>query len=194
MGYRHYFYKLPKAEAEEIKNCKTNAEFCNWAESKGYEVERYKGEEPYCPVYGVGKEIYEFGKYVDWAFSLQEKNESIFGSEELKEKYYDYAPVICSKDDFLSVINIYKQKIIDYLQGLLKEDKKIKIPIEQRWKNHITGELSEWNNAFGYSAINTDLSRECITQSWLYEYAIFELVRKYKTFDFENNALVLLGW
>jgi hypothetical protein len=32
-----------------------------------------------------------------------------------------------------------------------------------------------------------------INRSGLYEYAIFELVRVYKTFDWENDALVLIG-
>lgn len=29
---------------------------------------------------------------------------------------------------------------------------------------------------------------------WDYEYAIFELVRLYKSFDWENDELVLVGW
>ncbi len=194
MGYRHYFYSVPKTQIEEIKKCKTNNEFCDWAESKGYEVERYEGENPYCAVYKLGKEIYEFGKYIDWAFKMQEKNESIFDSEELNERYVDYQPVLCSKEDFLFAINIYKQKIIDFYKELLAEDKESKIPIEQRHKQHIENQLSEWANNFGICPIDTNLERETINRSWLYEYAIFELVRVYKTFDWEKNALVLLGW
>ena len=34
----------------------------------------------------------------------------------------------------------------------------------------------------------------CGTNSWSYEYSIFELVRLYKTFDWENDNLVLMGW
>lgn len=194
MGYRHYFYKFAKTEIEEIKKCKTCDDFYEWAESKGYEVERYEGEEPYCGIYNIGKEVYAFGKYVDWAFKMQETNESIFASDELKERYEDETPVICTQDDFLSVINIYRQKIIDYYKGLLEEDKESKRSIEERHKIHIIKQLNEWNNNFGFCPVNTDLTRECINDSWLYEYAIFELVRVYKTFDFENNALVLLGW
>lgn len=194
MGYRHYFHKLPKAQLEEIKKCKTNDDFCNYAENKGYEVDRYEDEEPYCPIFKIGKEVYEFGKYCDWAFDMQEKNESIFGNDELKERYSDYQAVICSKEDFLFVINTYKQKIIDYYKNLLAENKESKTPIEKRHKLHIENQLHEWENAFGCCPINTDLSVEHINDSWMYEYAIFELVRVYKTFDFENNALVLLGW
>ena len=194
MGYIHYFYSVPKTQIEEIKKCKTNDEFCDWAESKGYEVERYEGEHPYCAVYKLGKEIYEFGKYVDWAFKMQEKNENIFDSEELKEKYVDFQPVLCSQDDFLFVINTYKQNIINFYKGLLEEDEQNKIPIEQKHKNHIKNQLNEWENNFGICPIDTNLERETINRSWLYEYAIFELVRVYKAFDWKNNALVLLGW
>lgn len=187
MGYRHYFYRFPKAEIEAIKACKTNEELCNWAESRGYSVHRYDGEPPYISIYDLGKEIYEFGKYVGWAFRMQENNESIFGSDELKERYQDYGPVLCAQEDFLTAINNYKNNIIEYYKELLQRD-------EQAWKHHITGQLSEWENDFGLCAVNTDLSVKHITSSWLYEYAIFDLVRLYKTFDFENDVLVLLGW
>lgn len=197
MGYRHYFYSLPKTQIEEIKKCKTNDEFCDWAESKGYEVSRYKGEAPYCEVYNIGKEIYEFGKYVDWAFKMQEKNESIFTTEELKERYEDYAPVICTQEDFLFAIDCYKQKIIDYYKSLFELDereKHHKITIEEKCKHHVKSQLGEWENGFGLCPIDTDLSHSYINRSWLYEYGIFELVRTYKTFDWKNNTLVLLGW
>lgn len=194
MGYRHYFYSVPKTQIAEIKRCKTNNEFCDWAEAKGYEVERYDGGKPSCPVYKIGKEICEFGKYVDWAFRMQEKNESIFGSEALKQRYADYTPVLCSQEDFVFAINTYKQNIIDYYKSLLEEDKVIKVPIEQKCKDHVENKLSEWENGFGICPIDTDLKSETINRSWLYEYAIFELVRVYKTFDWENDALVLLGW
>lgn len=197
MGYRHYFYEFPKTEIEEIKNCKTNDEFCDWAESKGYEVERYEGEETYISVYNLGKEIYEFGKYVDWAFKMQEKNESIFGNDELKKQYDDYSPVVCTQEDFLFVIDTYKKKIIDYYKGLLELDEideKHEITVEEKCKRHVVKQLTEWENGWGICPIDTDLSHSYINRSWLYEYGIFELVRRYKTFDWENNSLVLIGW
>ena len=47
---------------------------------------------------------------------------------------------------------------------------------------------------FGISPIDLDESRERITGDWSYEYTIFELVRLYKIFDWENDELVLVGW
>lgn len=122
MGYRHYFHAVPKTQIEAIRKCKTNEEFCEWAESAGYDIDRCEDEPTYVPVYRLGEEIYEFGKYVEWAFAMQEKNESIFISEELNKCYEDYTPVLCSKEDFLSVIDIYKKKIASYLESLLSND------------------------------------------------------------------------
>jgi hypothetical protein len=192
MGYRHYFYAIPKKQIEGIRNCKTNEEFCTWAEKAGYEVEREEDEEPWVTVYHLGREIYEFGKYVDWAFDMQNKNESIFTYDELKERYSDYDPVICSKDDFLAAIDNYKQKIISYLEGCLEEEEGS--TSEQKCVRDVKDRLYEWKNPYKYAAVDINDDRSCITTSWLYEYAIFELVRKYKTFDWENDCLVLLGW
>ena len=41
---------------------------------------------------------------------------------------------------------------------------------------------------------NTDIEDEKIVNSWLYEYSIFELVRLFKKFDWENDVLLLYGW
>lgn len=194
MGYRHYFYSIPKIEIEEIKRCKSNDDFCKFCIAHNYEVDDFGDNDKFVPVYKLGKEICEFGRLVDWAFKMQEKNESIFGDAELKQQYDDYSPVICTQEDFLFVIDEYKKKIINYYKGLLQEDKSHRLTNEQRWKRHLEDQLLEWENEFGFSAVNTDLSKSFITNSRLYEYSIFELVRQYKTFDFENNALVLIGW
>ncbi len=192
MGYRHYFYAVPKTQIEAIRKCETNEEFCGWAESAGYEVDRYEDDPPYMPVYHLGKELYCFGKYVDWAFTMQGKNESIFSTEELQEHYEDYRPVICSQEDFFSVIDIYRKKIASYLESLLSDEKDM--PSEQKCKRDIEERFDLWENCMGYYTVDTDLKKSYITSSWLYEYSIFELVRLYKTFDWDNDALVLIGW
>lgn len=190
MGYRHYFYAIPKTEIAEIRNCVTNEDFCSWAKNHGYEVDRYEGEKPYCGIYNIGKKIYEFGKYVDWAFDMESKNEKVFLSDELKERYEDFGFVLCTQDDFLTAINEYKRKVVSFLESLIENGE----VVSDRCKEDIKSRLYEWKNPFGTKAINTDLSTSCISQSWLYEYAVFELVRLYKTFDWDNDALVLVGW
>ena len=89
-----------------------------------------------------------------------------------------------------------KQNILFPLQNLKGEDKLSK---EERkhleWEFEIRDKLDAWSGKyFGILPIDLDESRERITGDWSYEYAIFELVRLYKIFDWENDELVLVGW
>ena len=205
MGYRHYLYAVPKKQAAEIQECKTNDDWCNFAENYGYEVSR-----DYCDdgsrwlsPYKIGTELYELGKYSEIGCKLESERPSLFTSEELKKRYEDYGFALLTKDDFKAVIEAYRQKIIDWLQSLLNpEDNPImpsKLSKEERKhlaiKHGIENKIDSWSGKyFGISPIDLDESRERITGDWSYEYAIFELVRLYKIFDWENNDLVLVGW
>lgn len=205
MGYRHYLYAVPKKQVAEIQSCKTNEELCNFAENYGYKVDRDccdDGSGWFSP-YEVGKEIYDLGKYSKIAFKLESERPSLFTSEELKDRYSDYGFALLTKDDFKAVIEAYRQRIVDWFQELLKPDKSRifsnKLSIEERkrleWEDEIKAKWEKWcGKYFGISPIDLDESRERITGDWSYEYAIFELVRLYKVFDWENDDLVLVGW
>ena len=65
----------------------------------------------------------------------------------------------------------------------------------QRLLKHCKDHLRWWKPEFGdYTAINTNKEKECLVSSWLYEHTIFDLVRIYKTFDWENKCLMFMGW
>lgn len=194
MGYSHRFHKIPKNEICEIKTLKTAAGLYDWAKYHGYHVYEPNGnEDGYFALYDLGKCIYDFGKDVDWAFVMQQSNDSLFDSDKLKAYYEDNQPVICSANDFLTAINSYKQQIIKYYKSLLVKTEYDSQTIEQKQQYHIRRQLREWENDFDYQPIDTDPANDRICQSHCYEYAIFELVRLYKTFDWEHDAIVLLG-
>ena len=205
MGYRHYLYAVPKKQVAEIQACKTNDDWCNFAENYGYEVSR-----DYCDdgsgwlsPYKIGTELYELGKYSEIGCKLESERPSLFTSEELKKRYEDYGFALLTKDDFKAVIEAYRQKIIDWLQSLLNPEDNPIIPskLSKEERKHLAIEhsieykIDSWSGKyFEISPIDLDESRERITGDWSYEYAIFELVRLYKIFDWENNDLVLVGW
>lgn len=205
MGYRHYLYAVPKKQVAEIQACKTNDDLCKFAENYGYEVSRdyFDDRSGYVFLYKIGKELYELGKYSEIGFKLESERPSPFTSEELKERYSDDGFALLTKDDFKSVIEFYRQKIIAWLESLLNPDESRidanKLSKEERkhleWEYEIKDKLEKWSGKyFGISPIDLDESRERITGDWSYEYAIFELVRLYKAFDWENDDLVLVGW
>ena len=205
MGYRHYLYAVPKKQVEEIQACKTNEDWCNFAESYGYKVDRdcCDGESGRFSPYKIGSSIYELGKHSEIGFKLEFERPSLFTSEELKERYSDDGFALLTKDDFKAVIEFYRQKIIAWLESLLNPNESRidanKLSKEERkhleWEYEIKDKLDAWSGKyFGISPIDLDESRERITGDWSYEYAIFELVRVYKIFDWENDDLVLVGW
>ena len=205
MGYRHYLYAITKKQVAEIQACKTNDDWCNFAERYGYRVSLSvcdDGSDWFAP-YDVGKELYGLGKYSEIGFKLESKRPSLFASDELKRRYEDYGFALLTKDDFKAVIETYRQKIINWLQSLLDPEDDPLIPSklskEERRRtlidNEIKDKIDNWSGKyFGISPIDLDENKERITGDWSYEYAIFELVRVYKAFDWENDDLVLVGW
>lgn len=205
MGYRHYLYAVPKKQVAEIQACKTNDDWCNFAEKHGYNVDRdCRDDGSGCVFpYQIGSAIYELGKRSEIGFKLESERPSLFTSEELKERYSDDGFALLTKDDFKAIIEFYRQKIVDWFQSLLNPNESRidanKLSKEERkhleWEYEIRDKLDAWSGKyFGISPIDLDESRDRITGDWSYEYAIFELVRLYKIFDWENNELVLVGW
>ena len=194
MGYRYYFYELPKSDLNEIRECKTQSDLCEWSKRHGYNLERHDEDGEWIDIIKLGKKLHCFGKDVEWAEHMQSKNESIFGNNDLKDQYNTYEPVVCSKKDFETAINACKQLIIECYKDLLTDTPEDPRIAEYNRKQHIQMKLREWENHVDLSPIDMDLNDDKITTSWLYEYAIFELVRLYKTFDWENNVLILMGW
>lgn len=200
MGYRHYLYAIPKSQVAEIQACKTANDLTEFAKRHGYPYDKDDGR---LSLYKVGKELYELGKHSEIGFKLESERPSVFTSDELKEEYSDYGFALLTKDDFKSVIEFYRQKIVDWFQSLLNPDESQvtapKLSKEERkhleWKYEIENKLDSWSGKyFGISPIDLNDDKERITGDWSYEYAIFELVRVYKIFDWENNELVLVGW
>lgn len=205
MGYRHYLYAVPKKQVAEIQLCQTNEDWCNFADNYGYKVDWdcCDDRSGWFSPYKIGTKLYELGKYSEIGFKLESERPSLFTSEELKERYSDDGFALLTKDDFKSVIEFYRQKIISWFKSLLEIKDSSKFTAEytkeqyqfEMLKGEVQDKIDAWSGKyFGISPIDLDESRERITGDWSYEYAIFELVRAYKAFDWENDDLVLVGW
>lgn len=197
-------YAIPKKQVAEIQACKTNEDLCKLAENYGHKVDWSccdDGGGWFSP-HEIGTELYELGKCSEIGCKLESERPSLFTSEELKERYSDYGFALLTKEDFKAVIEAYRQKIVDWFQSLLNPDESIIVPKlskeERKYlelEREIKNKLAQWSGKnFGILPIDLDESRERITGDWSYEYAIFELVRLYKIFDWENDDLVLVGW
>lgn len=200
MGYSHYLYAIPKEQVAEIQACKTANDLTEFAKRHSYP---YDEDDGWLSIYKVGKELYDLGKYSEIGFKLESERPSVFTSDELKEEYSDYGFALLTKDDFKLIIEFYRQKIVDWFKSLLEIKDSSKFTAEytkeqyqfEMLKGTIQNKIDIWSGKYcGITPIDLEPENEQINNSWLYEYAIFELVRLYKIFDWKNNELVLVGW
>lgn len=213
MGYRTYIGYLPKEKYQEIKDLSQSELLSKFGED----------EDGYVGPYEIGKELYEFGKYTNFN-PPDGSMVPFFSNRELQEFYSEDNELWAVNKDFLKyIIETYKEKIRGYLGDMVKpfldEDgyrgdflKSVKTNYgikEDKYEfdgsvlnkdqqnsivnilNHIISINSEWNMLVPF---NLDDGKDEVTSSWKYEYSIFELVRIYKSFDWENNVMIHYGY
>lgn len=189
MGYRNYLYKVKKKDIEKIRNMSL----------KELE-EKYgdKNEENYVSMHDLldsshSKRIFEFGKlyWDDTIVRIHETGEELFTDKEAQERFEDYDPYLVGKEALEVAIEIYTNKIKEMYKNLNDEVDNAETDKEKIsfYKKHIQEYMIWWKQN-----MVIDLEKEPITQSWLYEHLIFELVHLYKTIDFKKYDLIFLGW
>ena len=142
--------------------------------------------------------------------------------QELKYNNEDFQKEIkCLKDDpdidlysitkegFKMVILAYRQRVIDYMKAAIDL---YEHPEEKECRKHwftvdlVEGyrrELEEWEhcykkedsdeNCYFNIDLNTPKTEFGISGSWLYKYAIFDMIEIYKYFDWDNDLMVIWG-
>jgi hypothetical protein len=195
MGYSHRLYLIEKNVLDDISKM-TLEEFYAWAKERNI-GEHYDDDDTYVPLYHLGQEFYDFGKYYDAAKTLQETGKPLFENEGLSRRYHEYEPFIVGPEAVKSAVEFYRLQIVSYYDEMIGwSDADRENDIEERTReevltNHVKSLRNEWARGIAYNIKETQPE---ITHSWKYEYAIFELVRKYKTADFEKYGLLFMGW
>ena len=219
MGYRTYLGIIKKTQLEDLLSCKTCGDLCdvykkyNW----DYSCEEEDGNAWwYFPVYGLDyRAKFEFGKYASLGDEFDNELHEIFPEDHpLHSKFEEHDFWYGDEKLFLAAIENYRHKVRDYFEDLLKESPKedswesyeyriLSDKEKANWRNQrilteIADKAREWGDEkclqwklFPY---NLNKENDHIVESWLYEYEVFELVRLYKTFDQETEALIYYGF
>lgn len=187
MGYRNYLYKIPKKDVKRIRNM-TLEEL----------TEKYGDkEEGYVSMLDVlehkSKCIFEYGKlyWDDTIERIHATGEKLFIKEEVDDFFSDYDVYLVGKKALEETINIYKDKIVKMYEHLKSNENLTNEQIIEKYEEHLQEYRVWWTRL---NAINLNENTDCVCDSWLYEHQIFELVRLYKSIDFEEYDLLFLGW
>lgn len=183
MGYRNYIASVPKKEYDIIKDF-TLTEL----------LAHKKSEDDYIGVYDIAeKQLYELGKYVELKGG-EKFFEQFFTNEDLNDSLNEDGEFCIVNKTFLKhVIEDYSDKVKTFYRDLVVGiDDKYNIPQDRAYKlfEQVRNNATEW---LQLTPFKLDKGEE-ITTSWKYEYAIFELVRIYKSFDWENDVMVYYGY
>jgi hypothetical protein len=176
MGYRVKLGRIPKVWKDVCAQYKTEEEFTD-AQGKFTEDMEPIGFEYYPPYrHEHHEELYEIGKYV----SYDHCDCSKFYNFTIEEAEF----WIMSKEGLKRLIDEYHTMIVESIENV--------DPVE--YKRMF---LREWTKR-GRCGVPYYLDEERtdgnIVSSWKYEYAIFNLVYIYRTFDFEKDYLIYSGW
>jgi len=201
MGYRTYIAEISKTEWEKVTDLSIE------------ELRKLHDEDPedgWVSMSDICKELYEFGKYTEFDDS---KFYTPFFRNKKTQDYYDgdHDFHIVGKDFFEHLITHYSNNVRKYYDEMLKsfwnpETKDFNLDLSEltpEYKKslylcveHCRSMAMEWGVATWWGKEDPfNLEKgDSITTSWKYEYSIFELVRLYKSFDWENNLLIYYGY
>lgn len=205
MGYRHYFYLVDIEECDKVEHMSYN-EFAQYCLSKEPCKSEYDAawNYVYFPETLGQKEVKCFGKlyYDDTAERIYSHGRPLFALKEMQAEFAEYNPYRMGKDGMLEAIEIYKRKIIDYYKDMFVdgavqirpggiEIKRADIKSADKLIDSARDQLLWWEK---FGAVDLDESHEEISQSDRYEHNIFELVRLYKSIDWDKKCLLFYGY
>lgn len=184
MGYSIKLAKISIKEYEEIKKWKFKELVEHYSEDN---------DEDYLYIGDIVDRFYELGDFN--TDMVKNETSQFFLNKQTHNKMFDYSVGILSKKGLEIIIDYYSNLVASFykeeyesLHNVLiknKEDSnvfKLLRSLESKkeiWKDDIKP----------YNLKDQDT----LTDSWKYEYAIFQLVYIHKTFNFKKNLLIIYG-
>lgn len=216
MGLRNHLILLPKDLSEAIRECVNKNELIELLEEKRPEaIEKFPDiseSDPEVSFFRLGEEIYDLGPISNIGSEIK-NSIPLFGNEALQREYEPIcSPKIVFAEGYLEILDSVRKQIEEQYHNCLKillDSKKDKIPAlmsflrlrEDTWKlSSAKLDISmlppQDRKQFDEVMLpyNIDLKTEKLVNSGSYEYQIFEMVRIYKTLDFDRFDLLLIQW
>lgn len=181
MGYEFHLAKMSKKDYAEFQKLQSQKDLIAYCEKRSIKYD-YDAEDV-SPM-ELTEELYNFGSSLD-DYELY-KNPTSFYPKSLADSYSDYGAIIITEKELLQIIEQYQQETLDFFKKKLQELK------ANDCRKTIQCFESRLNEIKYKVYINTDKNSHLLTDSWAYEYAIFNLLHIYKTLD-SNSVLVFYG-
>lgn len=205
MSYRYRIAKVDKEFYEKVKDMKYDelVEF-----SKEHNPDAFDDcDEENVYLYGFEvlkqEEIFDLGD-CDFEKEVEKTSIPAFTKTCVQEALEHYNIRLCNKETFLVIIDEMRKLVVKNMQRLRDNPELVYLHFEDKlkeWKlfeevidcSSVSDKRKAELNKHHYP-YDIDIDSEQLVRSLRYEYAIFELVRLYKSFDWEKYNLVFYGW
>lgn len=177
MGYRKYFAVVNKEKTEPFRRLGANyfaVEDEDECHRAFYQLvgEKFGQRESFC----LGKP------------NLDMKNaEPFFYSEETQDMCAHYAPYVVNKYMMVDALEEMRKFVLNYYTDAKKHGAAHCIAA-------VTEKVNIWSSPYGVKPYNLSTMNPNIVNVMMTEYEIFELVRIYKSVDWEKEYVVYFGW
>lgn len=190
MGYNCYLSKMKNEDVIKLR-----------AMSKDEIIKKYNSywdpnepdEEYYVPgPYKFGERLYDLGSYPNYEQDIIEKfGKKIFNQPELDDYYsggYEFSEI--GECGLKYIIDYYSEQNANFYEGLI-ETTTIIGSSDTKLDTFLKSRFGSWKNN---QVVKLDGTPHKVTNDWNYEYAIFNLVALYKTFNWSEDTLILYGY
>ena len=195
MSHRFYLVSMPREVYLKVMPAKNLTQLDAILKNLGYHKGHPHDENDVLDYNKFSKIEYEFGSnFWDEAEKIIADSNATWCLSPLFHKDKACAPHVVQEHTLKTIIDVIKENIINYYKNLLKGND---ATCYAMMRTHIEETIREWEPEYRpdiMSPINFNQNDEKLTNSWRYEYSIWELVKLYKEFDFENNTMLFVGW
>lgn len=179
MGYRTYIGVMPKREYNKIKSMNEEQLVAF------YNIKKEEGEDYwYRGAYEYGRELYNFGKYVD--FNPPKKSmKPFFRNKELMKRYVEEEFYVVTKEFLEYVIETYNERIKKYYNKMVEPF----FGPKSSWldRDNPTNFLNSIKVEYGIEENNVTFDFSKITQEE--QNALFEIIEHIKSMRVEWSCL-----
>ena len=202
MSYRYRFAYADKEKVDKMKGMSYD-ELLNYIKENNPSI--YDEEEQYFDCWALfgQKEFFDFGgcSFYD---EIEKTSIVLFEKEDTEEAFKECHFRLCDRTTFLAAIDGMRKLIYDYMIEMRNDENRAKLHFDEKIREW--GMFSDYIDCSSMSEERRNKLNEMqlpyslnlgtyeIVSSWRYEYAIFELVRFYKSFDWDKHYLIFYGW
>jgi hypothetical protein len=116
-----------------------------------------------------------------------DSGEPFFKNQETQEIFEFYNPRVVCKEECLLAIELMRQFVLNYYKNAMENG-------PDHWKAVVHEKIQTWEAPYKITPYNLRENSKNLVSTMITEYEIFDMVRMYKSIDWEKDMVVFYGW